>query len=77
MLPAVPPTARFALLLPFFLYLCHAYRTTMSVATNRLVAQPLFILYYFSNRLLNILFSKVLVTENGLLILTALPYPPY
>ena len=55
MLPAVSPTARSALLLPFFLYLCHAYRTTISVATNRLVAQPRFTLYYFSNRLLNIL----------------------
>jgi hypothetical protein len=52
---AVPPTARSALLLPFFRYLCHAYRTTISVATNRLVAQPRFTLYYFSNRLLNIL----------------------
>jgi hypothetical protein len=48
LLPAVSPTARSALLLPFFLYLCHAHRTTMPVATNRLVAQPRFALYYFS-----------------------------
>jgi hypothetical protein len=59
MLPAVPPTARSALLLPFFLYLCHAHRTTISVATDRLVTQPRFTLYYFSNRLLNILVTSL------------------
>ena len=58
LLPAVPPTARSALLLPFFLYLCHAYRTIMSVATNRLVAQPRFALYYFSKPFTEYIISK-------------------